>query len=213
MKNTPTSEVLKDLFNQFNCDKAKKHRYHEVYAAELDHLRELPFNLLEIGIFKGDSIRAWLEFFPNATIYGIDTFQRVDPKSIDVLQHPRVKWLKGDSTNPGVAFTISKAWGDDIEFDVIIDDGLHTPEANGKTFTIFKSFLSANGMYFIEDVWPLSLMTTKQLNHPWIKKHPNDYTSLKWDFFIRQLGSDPVEIFDLRGKTGEPDSFIYKVTK
>lgn len=204
---------LQQLFNKYGADKASKHHYDTVYHEQLQHLRDVEFNLLEIGIFKGDSIRAWVEYFPKATIYGVDTFQRIAPKEIDILEHPRVKWLKSDSTNPSLAVQIEKKWGSDVEFDVIIDDGLHTPEANGKTLTILWPFLAANGIYFVEDVWPIGKMTSTQLNHRWVKQHLEDYNVLKYDFFLRQLRDKQVEEFDLRKLSGEPDSYIFKVTK
>lgn len=78
--------MLEELFNKYGCDKAVKHNYHTVYEPEFDTIRNESINILEVGVFKGDSVRAWLEFFPNATIYGIDIFTRVKPEDIDVLQ-------------------------------------------------------------------------------------------------------------------------------
>ena len=45
------------------------------------------------------------------------------------MQHERVKWLKCDSTSYDVGNQIENAWPG-IRFDIIIDDGLHTPAAN-----------------------------------------------------------------------------------
>ena len=58
--------ALGNLFRKYNCDKGTKHGYQEVYSKELDHLKNKPINFLEVGIFKGTSTEAFLEYFPNA---------------------------------------------------------------------------------------------------------------------------------------------------
>lgn len=204
------SDQLAKLFNKYNCDKASKHLYHTVYGPELEHLRDKPINILEVGVFKGASTAAWLEYFPQATIYGLDVFTRVEPKDIPVLNDPRVKWLKGDSTSIDVITSIKQAWPR-IRFDVIIDDGLHTPRANASTLGNLFGLLKTNGIYFIEDVWALDQMTSKQLNDPWIQGHSKDLNHLENQHFLNVLADKNVTRFDLRDKSNHPDSYIIKV--
>lgn len=205
------SDQLAKLFNKYNCDKASKHLYHTVYGPELEHLRDKPINILEVGVFKGASTAAWLEYFPQATIYGLDIFTRVDPKDIPVLNDPRVKWLRGDSTSLDVITSIKEAWPR-IRFDVIIDDGLHTPRANASTLGNLFGLLKTKGIYFIEDVWALDQMTSKQLNDPWIQGHSKDLNHLENQHFLNVLADKNVTRFDLRTKSKHPDSYIIKVT-
>ena len=202
--------MLDTLFNKYGCDKAKKHHYHTVYESEFDSLRNEPINILEVGVFKGDSIRAWLDYFPNATIYGIDLFKRVSIEDIDVLHDDRVKFIKADSTNIGVRSQIKKYWPR-IRFDIIIDDGLHTPDANAKTLHNLYPLLKKNGRYYVEDVWPIDIMTTAQMDHWWIKKHPDRYNILEMNKFTREIEDKDVKRFDLRKLSGQPDSYIIRV--
>lgn len=202
--------MLDTLFNKYGCDKAKKHHYHTVYEPEFDSLRNEPINILEVGVFKGDSIRAWLDYFPNATIYGIDLFKRVSIEDIDVLHDDRVKFIKADSTNIGVRSQIKKYWPR-IRFDIIIDDGLHTPDANAKTLHNLYPLLKKNGRYYVEDVWPIDIMTTAQMDHWWIKKHPDRYNILEMNKFTREIEDKDVKRFDLRKLSGQPDSYIIRV--
>jgi hypothetical protein len=196
--------MLSELFNKYGCDKSKKHMYHLVYEPIFEKIRYENLNILEIGIFKGNSIQAWLEYFPNATIYGVDIFTRVDPRKIEILNHPRVKWAKCDSTISNV-----KEW-EDVKFDIIIDDGLHTPEANLKTFNSFKNQLK--GSFFIEDVWPLNIMNSKELKDNWINNKP-EYTIEKYNEFLNEISKyKSVEHYDLRSKTKKLDSYIIKVS-
>jgi len=205
---------LQQLFNKHGCDKSKKHKYHEVYEPDFSLLKDQPINLLEVGIFKGNSVEAWIEYFPNATIYGVDIFTRVVPNTIPILKHPRVKWLKADSLNPEQVAQIGEQWPG-IRFDVIIDDGLHTPAANAKTLQNLWKYLKTGGQYYIEDVWPIDIMTTKQMQHSWVLKYPQRYNLLEMSIFLNAVQSltSNVTQYDLRDQTGEPDSYIYKLIK
>ena len=202
--------MLKELFNKYGCDKAKKHHYDTVYQPEFEPLQNESINILEIGVFKGESASAWIDFFPNATVYGLDIFVRVSAEDVPILQHPRVKWLKGDSTHPSVSGAIQKAWPD-VQFDIIIDDGLHTPEANAQTFKNLFPFVKSTGSYYVEDVWPLDIASQKDLQHYWLQKSPDIYNMLKMNMFLNQIDDKQVERFDLRKLSGQGDSYIIKV--
>jgi len=205
-----THIMLDKLFNKYGCDKTSKHRYDTVYGPEFESVRNDHINILEIGVFKGDSIRAWLDYFPNATIYGIDIFKRVSPEQIDVLNQDRVHWLKTDSTNFSVRNEIKKQWPR-IRFDIIIDDGLHTPDANAKTLHNLFPLLKKNGRFYVEDVWPLDVMTMEEMQHWWIQKHPDRYNILEMNKFLKEIEDKDVKRFDLRKQSGQPDSYIIRV--
>ena len=204
--------MLKELFDKYGCDKARKHSYDQVYGPEFESMREQPINILEVGVFKGESTSAWVDYFPNATIYGLDVFTRVKMEDIKILQHERVKALRGDSTNITVTNEIYKHWPD-VKFDIIIDDGLHTPRANADSFKNLFPFLKDDGAYYIEDVWPLDIMTKKELNHWWLNKYPERYSALEMEYFLAAIEPYNIERFDNRQLRGEGDSYIIKVTK
>jgi hypothetical protein len=202
--------MLESLFNKYGCDKSSKHHYHTVYEKEFDELRNDQINILEVGVFKGDSIWAWLDYFPNATIYALDVFKRFAPKDIEILNHERVKWLKADSTNISVRQLIKKEWPR-IRFDIIIDDGLHTPAANALTLHNLYPLMKKNGSYYVEDVWPLDIMTRQEMEHWWVVKHPERYNILEMNKFLREVQDKDVKRFDLRRISNEPDSYIIRV--
>ena len=87
---------LQEVFVKHKCDKGIKHRYWELYEQDFQKHKDEPINILEIGTFKGESTNAWLEYFPNATIYGVDIFHRIKEHELPILQNPRVKYLKLD---------------------------------------------------------------------------------------------------------------------
>jgi hypothetical protein len=198
---------LKLLFNKYNCDKADKHHYHKIYGPEFEKRRDQNINILEIGIFKGASTRSLLEYFPNAVLYGIDIFERVSLNSIDIYSNPRVNWIKGDSmaTKPD--------WG--IEFDFIIDDGAHWPDANRLTFLNFIQFLKEDGKYWIEDVFPLDKLrkNISKRDSKWLKERSEIYTLEAHNELLETLKRYKLIERDHRDLTGHEDSFVYEISK
>ena len=194
---------LKTLFDDYNCDKSSKHSYHEYYEKEFAHLKDEPINFLEIGTYLGASTQAFHEYFTKATIYTMDIFKRTRPEHLPILKENRVKWLKGDSTNAGLPLRIAQQWGD-VEFDIVIDDGAHYPEANEYTFK--NIFPMTKGAYYIEDVFPLDKMQPNK----WTASKPEEYDIMKYYRFLDTIGKHTV--WDNR-KNKHPDSYIIKVTK
>lgn len=198
---------LEQLFDKHGCDKGSKHKYHIIYESIFEPLRDKEINILEIGVFDGASLKVWLDYFPNANIYGIDLFSRVAMEDVQVLNEERCQAIKGDSTNIATAELVKKQWPG-VKFDIIIDDALHVPEANAKTMHNFFPLLKENGMYSIEDVWPLDIMSSREWNHHWIQKRPKGYNMLKWSLLAKELEGKTVTRYDNRKATGEGDSYI-----
>jgi hypothetical protein len=98
---------------------------------------------------RGGSIAAWLDYFPNATICGVDTFQRVPPERVPILTHPRVRWWRCDSA--------AEVPADLPQADFIIDDGHHFADWQRKTLANYRPMLKQGGRYFIEDVTDLKV--------------------------------------------------------
>lgn len=201
---------LETIFRENMTDKYD-HHYHEVYNAFFESRRNERLNILEVGIWKGLSHKAWLEYFPNAQVFGIDIFSRIMPKDVPILKHPRMHYLVGDSTNPEIKEQIRREWKG-IKFDIIIDDGLHTPDANRKTFENLMMFFSDKFEYYIEDVWATWKMDEKELKHRWLESKKEEFTSNKTNALIFTLKSrfNVVE-YDLRKKSGKPDSYLLGV--
>ena len=201
--------MLEEIFKKYNCDKLR-HHYHKVYEKDFASLRNENINILEVGIWKGTSHSTWHEYFPNAQIYGIDIFSRMKPEDVKILSEERVHWLKADTTHKET-YDIVKEWG--VQFDIIIDDGRHTPEANANTFINLIDFLKEDGSYYIEDVWPLDIMTEKEWNHRWIKSNRSRYNMENWNIMEKSLQNYKVERIDLRASSNILDSYILKIKK
>ena len=194
--------IMEELFKKYGCEKIW-HSYSELYEADFEQLRQKQINILEVGTFRGERINVWLEYFTNANIYTIDTFERVSPEALPMLNNGRVKYAKLDSTSAECNAHF-KALGQ--KFDFIIDDGLHTPEAQRLTF---ENLIEFTDTYYIEDVWNLDKV---KMSHPWIKSHANDFTSEKWNKLLESINRYTVTHHDWISKKKQ-DSYILKVVK
>jgi len=123
----------------------RHHDYLQHYWRHLQHVREIALKVVEIGVQTSRSVKTWAEFFPNATIYGIDIDEKCRAFSED-----RIDIHIGDQMDEKFLLDfVAKTGGD---FDVVIDDGLHTPYSILKSFSYLYPALKDHGTYVIEDI-------------------------------------------------------------
>lgn len=68
-----TTVTLEKLGYDHGTDKsARGHHYLEFYERFLLSLRFTATAILEIGVWHGQSLRMWADYFPNATVVGVD---------------------------------------------------------------------------------------------------------------------------------------------
>ncbi len=135
---------LCELAVKYGCDKTPSihHRYTPYYH-ELLQGRTIRA-VLEIGIFKGASLRMWRDYFPEALIWGIDN----DPNCL--VQEERIQSLLCDQSDP----VSLNEFGDKFcpYFDLIVDDGSHNEQHQKISFWMLFPLLKTGGLYVIEDV-------------------------------------------------------------
>ena len=145
--------TLRELFNYNNCDKGYKHCYELIYEPHFEKVRYEKIRLLEVGFKRGESTRAFLEYFPNAEIWTIDNGFAVHGRVDDERFHYFVE----DSR-----YAISAR---NVKFDFIIDDGSHVPEDQRLTFINLHRQLKKGGVYFIEDVFEIDDFTFEEMDY------------------------------------------------
>jgi hypothetical protein len=149
---------LKKLFDQYGSDKGNpNHNYHWLYGAILG-TRDASA-LLEIGLGTnnedvvsnmtrngkpGASLRAFRDYLPDAHIYGADIDRAI------LFQEERVSTFFVDQTDLDSFVELSAAVPD--ELDLIIDDGLHTPNANLASLVFGLGRLKTGGYFLVEDI-------------------------------------------------------------
>lgn len=181
---------LKEIYDKlckqgYETDKGSVHSYIDVFEEILEPYRERAINILEIGIFKGNSLRMWTEYF-NGTVYGVDC---------DIKPHGGMADLT-DMVNSGewnikifdaTNIELVKQNFEGIKFDVIIEDAGHDIGQQVVLYNVYKNYLSEGGIYIIEDVQD-------------IDKTKNIFENLD--------NSKEISIFDLRNKKGRYDDVL-----
>lgn len=153
---------LTALANKYGSDKGTKlggppHRYTYLYDLILDKYRNMKISLLEIGLAVGGpeiggpvdrsvvspSVQMWLDYFPNAHIFGFDI------SDFSHMKHSRFTFVRGDA---GSEKDVDRLANETSGYDVIIDDGSHASYHQQLTFRHLFPKLRPGGTYIIEDL-------------------------------------------------------------
>ena len=116
---------LKEISLKYDVDKLEL-GFLDHYEEKFEDIRNNVTKVLEIGVETGRSHRLWLEYFPNARIYGYDIFEYGYDELLIIL------------------------YGGD--FDIIIDDGGHTMKQQQVSLKYLFDSVKPGGYYIIEDL-------------------------------------------------------------
>lgn len=138
-----------------------KHNYTTLYHHLFKDMREKKLRVFELGLGTnnphlpssmgvngrpGASLYGWEEYFPHADIFGADIDTAI------LFKTDRITTFYCDQTNPHI---INYMWTQPAlqeGFDIIVEDGLHTFQANVCFFENSIHKLNPNGYYIIEDI-------------------------------------------------------------
>lgn len=138
---------VEEIFLKYNTDKNKAfHNYSRQYERLFSEFRDKPIKYLELGVFKGESIRAMREVFKNAEcILGLD----IDSTTKEYENSSQNIFVEiGNATDRSFIEKINEKYG---PFDVILDDASHTNVDVIKSFEMLFPLLNDNGIYIVED--------------------------------------------------------------
>jgi hypothetical protein len=149
------------VMTKYGSDKAREHKYTTVYSALFKSRYDERLRVFELGLgtnnpgapsnmgvfgVPGASLRGWRELFPHALVYGADIDRRI------LFQEDRIKTFYCDQLDPS---SIRELWSQpDLQggADIIIEDGLHTLEANVSFLERSLEHLRPGGIYITEDI-------------------------------------------------------------
>tara|TARA_B110000971_G_C20037666_1_gene515426 strand:+ start:1304 stop:1987 length:684 start_codon:yes stop_codon:yes gene_type:complete len=179
------------IMGKYNSDKGSKdiinshHNYTIVYNELFKDFKYESLNVFELGIgtinqnlvsampvtgLPGASLYGWRDFFPNSKIFGADIDKNI------IFESDNIKTFYCDQTN---SLDIKNMWNDENlkhYMDIIIEDGLHTFEANVTFFENSIHKLKKNGIYIIEDIdskpYNNGVFQFKQKISEWEIKYP-----------------------------------------
>ena len=146
---------LTEIANKYNTDKGTNakcdngfggHGFTDFYY---DYFKDLKHPIiLEIGVWKGASIKMYNDFFNgDCEIYCIDIDRNRDVGYLGENVHFYVV----DQGNEGQLKKFAEELGD-IKFDVILDDGSHQIYHQMLTYSVFRKLLKPSGIYIMEDL-------------------------------------------------------------
>jgi hypothetical protein len=138
----PAPAKLIDLGAEYETDKLT-HDYLGHYDVLFEPIRNASFDLLEIGVSKGASIRMWHDYFPNARILGLDV--KPDPGLHDLERYTHVEGSQID-------WTLLNRLGTNYNLRLIIDDGSHLWGHQIFTFQTLFPWLEKGGIYVCESI-------------------------------------------------------------
>ena len=137
---------LNDYAEKYGADKQKnKHNYVAVYEPIFSPFRNDVFNFLEIGINRCYSHKMWRDYFPNATIYGIDI------RNSCVVNHSKEERMVLTQVDQGDKQQLIEYANASPQWRVIMDDGSHKSSHQKLTFEVLWDSLEPGGYYIVED--------------------------------------------------------------
>lgn len=168
----PEKTTLLELCRKYGSDKEVAHGYISgLYEELFAPLRDKPLRMMEIGVFGGASIHMWAEYFtnPDFRVEGVDltpreiyetggsyTFEKPGGTRAITLDVRPLPW-DTDKVAYSQADAYSDDWLDplyesDEEFDIIIDDGPHTEEAQLAFPELYWPLVAPGGYLILEDI-------------------------------------------------------------
>ena len=114
----------------------------EFYADLFEPIQTKTKRLLEIGIYNGSSLLLWQNYFPNATIFGLDINYCPEVEGKERI----IPMYKNAYTSETVQDLSAEP------FDVIIDDGPHTFESMVFFLTNYLPLVASGGILVLEDI-------------------------------------------------------------
>lgn len=142
---------LNSLGKKYRTDKSdlnhtyKGKTYLDIFQHYMEHKRLEVKTFVEIGVKGGASLRMWKEYFPNATIYGID----IDPACIK-HKEDRIEIIIGDQNDDDFLKLLASKFEKTI--DILLDDGSHITDHQIKTYNILYPCVNKTGLFIIEDL-------------------------------------------------------------
>jgi predicted O-methyltransferase YrrM len=134
----------------WGTDKARGyHGYTRYYARHLRRRRRAVTCVLEIGIGGydscpgGNSLRMWRSYFPHATIYGLDLYEKRFEDA------HRLVLLQGDQSDQNTLRRVVELYQ---PFDLVVDDGSHIKSDIIASFEALFPAVTPGGVYAIEDI-------------------------------------------------------------
>jgi len=143
MRNERLSDVASRLHRPRSG--AKPLEYYEKYEKFLERIQLTPRNILEIGVYEGESMRIFAEAYPDSLIVGVDISLMPN-----LPIYPNVVYRQLSQTDSsGLKEMVLECFPRGV--DLVIDDASHIGSSSKIAFETLFPLLRSGGAYFIED--------------------------------------------------------------
>lgn len=199
--------TLHELGLKYGTDKATFHNFCELYDEHLTPYKNIK-KMLEIGIYRGESLLMWKEYFPEALIVGAD-INRYN------INEDRIKTICINQENESDLLSL------DNDFDFIIDDGGHTMLQQQLTLKVCVDKLKSGGIYILEDLhtsnwlqygatlFNNTIRLLEELKEGTMSDKSKFYIN-KEDFDYLKAQFKSIEIFDIKGNKESITAILIK---
>ena len=191
------ADELSQLGQKYGTDKVG-HRYTRLYSRLFGGSRHTLRSFLEVGVYRGASIRMWKDYFTSAELYGIDYFRnqlgviKLTPASglnralrrdlmsghnfSDEVRRgelgPRVHVIDANQSDASEMAGVVRSLGRRNAIDLIIEDGSHRHRDQLLNLAWLFPLVRPGGVYVIEDV-------TSSFQHGYDEPPKSEQTTLR----------------------------------
>lgn len=137
-------DKLTELGLKYGTDKASYHEFTPFYHSFFEERIEQTKWVMEIGVLNNSSLRMWEDYFPNATIVGVDNQEKFQ------YEEDRVKIFLADQGDNEQLLNVIK--GTTTSYDIIIDDGSHLIDHQMTTLGFLFPYVKDGGIFVLEDL-------------------------------------------------------------
>ena len=136
---------LEEISLGYKSDKGSVyHGYLDIYEKYFSRHRNKLNTFLEIGLWEGESIRMWRDYFPTGNLVGADILD---------LSHIKLHNTQILICDQSDRFQLKDLVNSTFsEFDIIIDDGGHWQHQQQITLGYMFPYLASGGTFVIEDL-------------------------------------------------------------
>lgn len=179
---------------QGGTDKATVHNYTGIYEHLLKPFKDRRYGaLLEIGVRHGGSSLLWWEYLPNFQFALVDPVITFGKNIVEIFNKDMERYLfyNTDAYTDECKQNLKEDWE---KFDVIIDDGPHTPYSQKWAIENYLELVEDDGLLIIEDIESNTVLEMLK------ESVPEEYKS-------------NIEVYDVREISGRYDDLILVVRK
>jgi hypothetical protein len=141
---------LEEIVDNLRTDKNTVHSYLPLYEKLLCSKKESAKSILEVGIWKGGSLKLWSDYFQNAIVHGVDVLPLSNVW--DVVKNDTKIVLHTSCDAYNTDWFVDTLYMKHLKFDLLLDDGPHTLESMKKFITLYSNVMADDGILIVEDV-------------------------------------------------------------